>query len=140
MERPRPQDVIMPHRGRVRTVLLLDDSPTVRSLIKVFLMGRSLEFIETTDGHRALHLARLTRIDLAIVDVNMPRMDGLTFVRLLRNDERELKRRVPVMLLTGERDPELRRQGLLAGADTFLQKPVSSAGLAAAFDQLLPSP
>jgi two-component system chemotaxis response regulator CheY len=121
-----------------RTVLLLDDSPTVRSLIKVFLMGRSLEFLEFSDGRRALQAARLTHIDLAIVDVNMPLMDGITFVKKLREDEAVTKRHVPVVLLTGERAPEIRRQGALAGAETFLQKPVSGAGLAAAFDLLLP--
>ena len=124
--------------ARTRTIMLLDDSPTARSLIKVFLMGRSLEFREFSDGHRALQVARLTRVDLAIVDVNMPLMDGITFVKQLRENERAYKRRIPVVLLTGEKDPEVRRQGLMVGADAFLQKPVSGAGIASVFDQLLP--
>jgi CheY-like chemotaxis protein len=101
-------------------------------------MGRSLEFLEFSDGHRALRAARLTRLDLAIVDVNMPLMDGITFIKKLRDQEQTTNRRLPVVLLTGERDPELRRLGTRAGADVYLQKPVSGAGLAAALDQLLP--
>jgi two-component system chemotaxis response regulator CheY len=120
-----------------QTILIIDDSPTIRNIIKVYLMGSQFEFVEADGGERALQLARLMPIHLVIADINMPGMDGLTFVRNLRNDERAEVRSLPVILLTGEKSEQLRTQGLKAGANEFIRKPVSSAGLIEAVNRLL---
>jgi len=121
-----------------RRVLLVDDSPTVRSILKVYFMGTDTTFEEAGDGERALQLARLLAFDLVIADFRMPRMDGLAFTAALRADERGRVRRLPVILLTAERNPELRQLSLEAGANEFLQKPVSTDELLAAVRRLAP--
>ena len=122
-----------------RRVLLVDDSPTVRNILKVYFMGIDATFEEAADGERALQLARLLSFDLVIADFRMPNMDGLQFTAALRADERERVRRLPVILLTAERSPELRLRSLAAGASEYLQKPVSADELLAAVRRVLSS-
>jgi two-component system, chemotaxis family, chemotaxis protein CheY len=123
-----------------QTVLVIDDSSTIREIIKIYLSGRSFEFVEAESGDRGLQLARLMQVDLVIADVKMPGMDGLTFVRHLRADEKPHLRTVPVILLTGEKSEDLKSQGLEAGANAFVQKPVSSGRLKEVVNQLLKTP
>jgi two-component system chemotaxis response regulator CheY len=68
----------------------------------------------------------------------MPKMDGLTFVRTLRAHEKPSVRDVPVILVTGDRTEDLRARGREAGANGFLQKPLSSEKLMVLVDDLLP--
>ncbi len=119
-------------------VLLADDSPTIRALLRIFLMELRPNFFEATDGERALQLLRLTPIDLVIADVRMDPMDGVTFVRTLRQDERPRIRDVPVVMLTGERSEEIRKQGLEAGANAFVTKPIDPKTLLETIDRVLP--
>jgi two-component system chemotaxis response regulator CheY len=123
-----------------QTVLVIDDSSTIREIVKIYLSGKSFEFVEAESGDRGLQLARLMQVDLIIADVKMPGMDGLTFVRHLRSDEKAHLREVPVILLTGEKSEDLKTQGLEAGANAFIQKPVSSGRLKEVVGQLLKSP
>src|SRR5207302_7933765 len=95
----------------------------------VFLMGRSFDFVEAVDGRAGLHLARSTALDGAIIDLNMPGVDGFTFLKQLRASERDYLRDLPVILLTGDKSKDARRDGLAAGANAFLQKPVAKARL-----------
>ena len=118
-----------------RRVLLVDDSATVRSLVRVFLMGRSLEFVDAADGAVALAIARTETIDLIIVDYNMPRMDGLAFVREIRKDAAVC--RTPIIVLSADKTPSLRRDMLSSGAQEVLQKPVSKAFLGDAVERLI---
>ncbi len=119
-------------------VLLVDDSPTVRTIVRTFLMELRPSFLEATDGERALRLIRLSPVDLVIADVRMDPMDGITFVRTLRQDERPRIRDVPVVMLTGERSEEIRKQGLEAGANAFVTKPIDPKTLLETIDRVLP--
>ncbi|OFX25824.1 MAG: two-component system response regulator [Anaeromyxobacter sp. RBG_16_69_14] len=121
-------------------VLIADDSPTIRALLRVFLMELRPNFFEATDGGRALQLIRLTPIDLVIADVRMSPMDGITFVRDLRRDERPRICSVPVVMLTGERSEEVRKQGIEAGANAFVLKPVDPKVLLETITRILPGP
>jgi two-component system chemotaxis response regulator CheY len=124
-----------------RTVLIVDDSPTIRSFAKIFLKQLQLEVVEAEDGAQALALVRENLPLLAIVDVNMPGMDGLTFTRELRADPRPELASLPVVLLTGDRSEQLRQQGVEAGASEFLGKPIRGADLQALVRKLLgPAP
>jgi two-component system, chemotaxis family, chemotaxis protein CheY len=120
------------------TILIIDDSPTIREIIKVYLMGRSWEFLDAESGDRGLNIARIMPVDLIIADVKMPGMDGLALTREIRADKNPNLRKVPVVLLTGEKSEDLREQGLQAGANAFLQKPVTSGKLKELVMQLLP--
>jgi len=109
-----------------KTVLLVDDSKTVREIIKVYLMGQDIEFVEAENGVRALQVARLKLIDLIFADVNMPEMDGITLVQQLRASAQGTVSRIPVVMLTGEKDETLLDRAKDAGANAFVNKPVAA--------------
>ncbi len=119
-------------------ILLVDDSPTVRTIVRTYLMELRPSFLEATDGERALRLIRLSPVDLVIADVRMDPMDGVTFVRTLRQDERPRIRDVPVIMLTGDRSEEIRKQGLEAGANAFVTKPIDPETLLETIGRVLP--
>ncbi len=119
------------------TVLVVDDSPTHRSIIRVFLMGRSFVFLDAESGEQGLAIVHESPVDLVIADVNMPGMDGIEFVRTLRADKDKKIRRVPVIVLTAEKGDELVTRAIEAGADEFVRKPISSGALCDAVDRLL---
>jgi CheY-like chemotaxis protein len=105
-----------------RTVLIVDDSSTIRAFARIFLKPLGIELLEAEDGVQALELLRKSPADLCVVDVDMPNMDGLTFTRELRKDPKLGK--LPVVLLTGDRTPEARERGIEAGANDLVQKPI----------------
>ena len=111
--------------GLSANILLVDDSPTVRNILKIYLMNLKTGFVEAEDAARALQLLRLVPVKLVIADINMPNMNGITFVKHVRASPLAQVRDVPVILLTGERGTDLRQQGIDAGANDFINKPVS---------------
>jgi two-component system chemotaxis response regulator CheY len=119
------------------TVLIVDDSPTIRGIAKIFLKPLSVEVMEAEEGSKALEMVRASVPAVAIVDVNMPGMDGLTFLRELRGDARPEIARLPVVLLTGDRSEETRRKGREAGATDFIEKPIKGAELQALVKKFL---
>jgi two-component system chemotaxis response regulator CheY len=123
-----------------RTVLIVDDSDTIRHIIKVYLMKLKLEFLDAERADRGLRLLGASPVDLIIADFNMPGMNGLDFVRQVRADDRLEVRQVPIVLLSGGKAPELERRALEAGASEFVRKPVSSAALSAVVRRRLSLP
>jgi two-component system, chemotaxis family, sensor histidine kinase and response regulator WspE len=105
---------------RPKRVLVVDDSLTVRELEKKLLQSRGYEVEIAVDGMDAWNAARSGHFDLAITDVDMPRMDGIEFVRLIKKDS-NLKS-LPVMIVSYKDRAEDRRRGLEAGADYYLAK------------------
>jgi two-component system, chemotaxis family, chemotaxis protein CheY len=122
-----------------RQILLIDDSATMREILKVYLMGRGFSFIDCPGAARALEILASQHVDLVIADINMPKMDGLTFVKALRGHVQPSVRDVPVILVTGDRTEDLKARGREAGANGFLQKPLSSEKLMQLVDELLPN-
>jgi CheY-like chemotaxis protein len=129
------------------TILVIDDSATHRHLLQIhlsvegFLIGdEDFRFLEAESAAHAFEILASERVDLIIVDIHMPDMDGIAFVRALRASEQFDLSVVPVILLTGDQDPALRAQGLSAGADVCLYKPVTRAGVLEAVKKLLDSP
>lgn len=116
-------------------VLLVDDSPAILKIIRIFMMGTDLEFFEATDAQRALQLLRVTRFDLVITDINMPDIDGIELTRRIRADPRNSG--VKIVLLTGERAAELRDVALAAGANDFVEKPVTAHGIRGVINAVL---
>ncbi|MGC4119730.1 MAG: response regulator [Myxococcales bacterium] len=110
-------------------VMLLDDSPSIRTILRVFLGNLNAEFIEAGDGERALRLLRVMTPELVIADVRMEPMDGIAFLKAVRTDPDERVRAVPVILLTSDTKPELEQEGRDAGANDFVRKPVSGTRL-----------
>ncbi len=119
-------------------ILVVDDSPTVRNIIKIYLMNLRLSIIEAEDASRALQLLNVVPVSVVIADINMPGMDGITFVREVRASTKPQVRGIPVILLTAEKGGDLRQRGVEAGANAFIQKPVSHNDLTETVRQFLP--
>jgi len=113
-----------------RSVLVVDDSPTIRGFARLLLRSLDVKVVEAEDGAKALAAARASAPALVLADVNMPVMDGLTLTRELRKDS--ALKGVPVLLLTGEKSAELQKKGREAGANELLTKPLQAAELQAA--------
>lgn len=122
-----------------KSVLIVDDSPSIRSIIKVFLMGPELELVEAASADRALQLLRLMPISLVVADVNMPGTDGLEFVKKVRADADPRIKNLPVVLLSGEQAADLEARSRAAGANELLRKPVDAAALRASIQRHLGS-
>jgi two-component system, chemotaxis family, chemotaxis protein CheY len=119
------------------TVMLIDDSSTIRAITRVYLMQKGLDFIEAEGAEKALQLLEDVDVHLIIADIKMPGMDGVTFVSKLRALKDPRLKALPVVLLTGEKSDDLKAQGMKAGANSFLQKPVSPEALKNVVMQLL---
>src|ERR1043165_5151693 len=118
---------------RPQTILIVDDSSSIRSILKVYLTGLKgkAEVVDAESGERALQLARLLPISLMIVDINMPGMDGLTLVDKVRHGSRAAVARLPIILLTSDRSEAARVRMQAVGANEMLYKPVSAESLLA---------
>jgi two-component system chemotaxis response regulator CheY len=104
-------------------ILLVDDSKTMRHLLRAYLMGNEYEFLEAASGAEALEVLEGNLIDVVISDVRMADIDGIELVRTIRRRE-PLGRRVATVLISGDRSPNIRARALIAGADEFLEKPL----------------
>lgn len=120
-----------------RTVLIVDDSPTIRGFAKVFLKPLGVQVKEAEDGAQALEIVRADPPAVAIVDVNMPGMDGLAFTREVRADPRPEIAKIPVVLLAGDDALDLKETGRAAGATDFLCKPLKGPELQALVKRFL---
>ena len=109
-------------------VLLAEDDEDVRALAELVLRREGYEVTAVSDGQAALDAAAARTPSVAVLDVSMPRMDGLETARRLR--EREETREVPIMLLTARVTEADRERGRDAGVDAQLDKPFSPAVLA----------
>ena len=112
-----------------RTVLILDDSESIRYIIRVYLMSLKLDFLDADRAERGLRLLAASPVDLIIADVNMPGMNGMEFVRRVRTNERQELRSVPIVLLTADRSPHLETQAVEVGATALIHKPMGSMAL-----------
>lgn len=115
-----------------RTVLLVEDSNTIRHILKVYLMKLKLDFLEADRGEQGLKLLSTRPVDLVIADFNMPGgMDGLEFVRQARASDKPGMSTMPIVLLSGGKAPDLNVRAIEAGASEFVRKPISIDALAA---------
>jgi two-component system sensor histidine kinase and response regulator WspE len=105
---------------RGKRVLVVDDSLTVRELERKLLGSRGYEVEAAVDGMDGWNAARTGHFDLVVTDIDMPRMDGIELVTLIKNDAR--LKSVPVMIVSYKDREEDRRRGLEAGADYYLTK------------------
>ena len=107
-------------RRRMKRILVVDDSLTVREMERKLLVGRGFEVDIAIDGIDGWNVVRSGDYDLVITDVDMPRMDGIELVELIKKDIHLHK--LPVMIVSYKDRPEDRARGLSAGADYYLTK------------------
>lgn len=124
-----------PAHLRQATVLVCDDEPVVRALVRASLDDGAYEIVEAADGAQSLELARQLRPDLVVLDLMMPERTGLGVLRELRN-EAELAA-TPVIVLTARTQTVDREVAARLGADRFLTKPFSPLELAELVAELL---
>ena len=115
-----------------RRILVVDDEPQIRSLLKRLLTMDGYDVLEAEDGHSALELAAKEPLDLVILDVMLPTRDGLDILGDLRRTSD-----VPVILLSARGDEADRVIGLKLGADDYVVKPFSAAELSARIESVL---
>jgi two-component system chemotaxis response regulator CheY len=104
-------------------VLIVEDSPTMRQLISFALKRmRGVRIVEANDGVDGLKKLSTEKFDLIFTDINMPIMDGLKLVSLLRNDANY--KNTPVVVITTEGAQEDRERALALGANDYITKPI----------------
>ncbi len=121
-----------------KTVLIVDDSSSLRTVVGMALTRAGYEVLEASDGLEGL--ARLDegqRVHLVVSDVNMPRMDGISFVRQLKQHARH--RFTPVIMLTTEGQNARKEEGRSAGAKAWIVKPFNPPQLLDAVSKLMPA-
>lgn len=121
-----------------KTILIVDDTKTITSLIQVFLMGWDFTFAVAQDGIEGLLKARELRPALVISDVQMERLDGYGLCSAIRADS--ALRETPVVMLTSLKDEAARARGREVGATAFLNKPVTVGELRETVSRLLNLP
>jgi two-component system chemotaxis response regulator CheY len=117
-------------------VLIVEDSPTMRQLL-VFALRRlkDVEIVEAQDGMDGLRKVSSDHFDIALIDINMPVMDGLKLIRLMR-DEESLKQ-IPIVVVTTEGADEDKERALALGANEYLTKPIQANRVLAVVKDLL---
>jgi DNA-binding response OmpR family regulator len=123
------------HSVAKRQVLLVEDEAAIRELVRLHLSLSGFDVTETSDGARALDLARSTRFDLIVLDVMLPGLDGITVCRALRNEG--LNTNTSVLMLTARDTESDKVLGLESGADDYLTKPFGMRELMARVGAIL---
>lgn len=116
--------------------LIVEDSPTMRQLISFSLKRfKGCKIVEAVDGVDALKKLNSEEIDVILTDINMPVMDGLKLVTLVRQNPK--LRDIPIIIITTEGAQEDRERGLALGADAYISKPIQSSGLIKVITEIL---
>jgi two-component system chemotaxis response regulator CheY len=118
-------------------VLVVEDSPTMRQLIG-FAIKRipGSKVIEATDGIDALKKLSSEKIDIILADINMPIMDGLKLVSLVRNNPSY--KSIPIIMITTEGAEEDKNKALAIGANAYLTKPIQTQELMRLVNSFIP--
>ncbi|OIK04086.1 response regulator transcription factor [Bacillus sp. MUM 13] len=115
-------------------ILIVDDDPHIRELVHVITVKEGLSALEASDGEVAISLLEKNKINLIILDIMMPKMDGWTFCRKVRSYYGDT---LPILMLTAKGETAQKVKGFDLGADDYLVKPFAPAELAARVKALL---
>lgn len=118
-----------------KTIMVVDDSASMRQVVAIALRGAGYDVIEGSDGKDALAKLGGRKVHLIISDVNMPVMDGISFLRELKNTAEH--RFTPVIMLTTESSEARKTEGKVAGAKAWVVKPFKPEQILAAVAKLV---
>lgn len=118
-----------------KTIMVIDDSASIRQVVGIALKGAGYEVVEAVNGQEALDKLSGQRVHLVISDVNMPVMDGITFLKKLK--ERAEYKFTPVIMLTTESAENKKAEGQAAGAKAWVVKPFQPQQLLNAVSKLV---
>jgi len=119
------------------TILVAEDEPDIRHLIKLTLEFSGFQVIGAADGYEAIDLAQNRLIDLIVLDVRMPRMNGYETCRRLR--DLESTRNIPIIFLSAKGQEGEVQAGISAGADEYILKPFTPGTLTRKIEEVLAS-
>ncbi len=112
------------------TILTVDDSRTMRDMLRLALSDAGFRVVQAEDGVHGLEVLRVETPHVIVTDINMPRMDGYGFIKGVRGDDRH--RAVPILVLTTESDAEKKERARRAGATGWIVKPFDPVKLVGA--------
>jgi two-component system chemotaxis response regulator CheY len=119
-----------------KTILIVDDSSSLRTVVKIALVRAGYDVIEAVDGRDGLaQLDKAGKVNLIVSDVNMPNMDGIAFVTQVKQHPRH--KFTPVIMLTTEGQDAKKEQGRAAGAKAWIVKPFNPPQLLDAVSKLI---
>ena len=118
-----------------KTILIVDDSSSVRTVVGTALKGAGYDVLQACDGKDALTKLDGTKINLIISDVNMPNMDGITFVKEVKKNANY--KFTPIIMLTTEAEQSKMQEGKAAGAKAWIVKPFQQPKLLDAVSKLV---
>jgi len=104
-----------------KTIMIVDDALSVRGLVRMTLENAGYEIVEAGDGKDALKKISMQNVHLMFVDLYMPNMGGMELIKTLKADP--LYRHIPIVVLTKESEPDVKREGQAAGAKAWVVKP-----------------
>lgn len=103
-------------------ILVVDDDTSTRRLLEAVLQGDGYTVFTASDGVLALEMMDREHIDLVVLDIMMPRMNGYEFTRTLRDAQNDL----PILMVSAKQLPEDRKQGFIVGTDDYMTKPIDA--------------
>lgn len=116
-------------------ILCVDDSKTIRNILEEFLVSNGYEVILSENGEEALEIINAQKIDLVLLDVILPKLNGYEVCKRIKNDERQ--RNIPVAIVTRLTSKEERIRGIEAGAEDFINKPFDQTEILSRIRMLL---
>ena len=119
-----------------KTVLAVDDSQTMRDMVKFTLTSAGFEVREAEDGVKGLAALKQGPVDIVITDINMPNMNGIELVKAIRAEPAH--KALPVLILTTEADAAKKDEGRAAGATGWIVKPFDPAKLVQVVNKVCP--
>ena len=117
------------------TIMIVDDSPTIRKSAEIFLKGTEYRVVSAEDGYSALAVLRKEKPDVVFADIMMPRMDGYQLCATVKKN-REFKD-TPLVLLSSKNSPFDMARGRIAGAEEYITKPFNKQQLLEAIQRYI---
>jgi len=118
-----------------KTIMAIDDSASIRQVVGITLKKAGYEVIEANDGKDAMDKLTGQKVHLIICDVNMPNMDGIAFLKELRQNSNY--KFTPIIMLTTEAQEAKKQEGKAAGAKAWIVKPFKPEQMLAAIEKLI---
>ncbi len=114
----------------MKKALIVDDSPTMRNMLKAAMQEEGFDCTTAQDGEKALKAARTEKFDVILTDINMPNMDGIELIRQLRTQDNT--KFTPILVISTESGENVKQAGKAAGASGWMVKPFHPDTLAKA--------
>lgn len=108
-------------------ILVVEDSPTMSQLL-IFILKKLKDVVPVpvNDGLSGLKKISEEKFDLILTDINMPLMDGLKFISLVRGDRLNQNKSIPIVIITTEGEDDVRAEGMALGANSYITKPIKA--------------